>query len=118
MSSLNLQKCVQSLVPVTLFCCISTVMAGGDPSVPEPPTLPDPVQSGEAFEPEVSIVIRDDATVTEYRINGNLYMVKVTPTKSGQPYYLIDRDGDGEMEERINDIYQEPNIPQWVLFSW
>ncbi|TDJ19106.1 MAG: DUF2782 domain-containing protein [Gammaproteobacteria bacterium] len=85
--------------------------------VPEPPVLPDPVESGEALEPEITIIRRDDAIITEYRVNGNLYMVKIVPA-FGPPYYLIDRDGDGQMEGRINDIYDDIIVPQWVLFSW
>ncbi len=112
----HLQQLARIFCFVLLLASVGAATAG-DPSVPEPPALPDAVKSGETLEPEVSIVIRDDATVAEYRINGNLYMVKITPNK-GKPYYLIDHDGDGEMESRVDDIYQDPNIPQWVLFSW
>lgn len=85
--------------------------------VPEPPVLPDPVESGEVLEPEITIIRRDDAIITEYRVNGNLYMVKIVPA-FGPPYYLIDRDGDGVMEGRTNNIYDDIIVPQWVLFSW
>jgi len=84
--------------------------------VPEPPVLPDPVESGEELEPEITIIRRDDAIITEYRVNGNLYMVKIVP-EFGPPYYLIDRDGDGIMEGRTS-IYDDIIVPQWVLFSW
>lgn len=87
-----------------------------DVDVPSPPDLPDPVESGQALEPEVTIIRKDDATITEYRINGNLYKVKVVPFV-GRPYYLIDRDGDGVMEGR-SSIYDDIIVPQWVLFSW
>lgn len=97
------------------------VLAEGDEEfapTPEPPTLPDPVESGEALEPEITIVPGDDGeTITEYRVGGNLYMVKITPA-FGPSYYLIDRDGDGDMETRTNDIYEDIVVPQWVLFSW
>jgi len=84
--------------------------------IPAPPALPDPVESGQALEPEITIIHKDDATITEYRINGNLYKVKVVPF-IGKPYYLIDRDGDGVMEGR-SSIYDDIIVPQWVLFSW
>jgi hypothetical protein len=87
-----------------------------DVDVPAPPDLPDPVESGQALAPEVTIIHKDDATITEYRINGNLYKVKVVPFV-GRPYYLIDRDGDGVMEGR-SSIYDDIIVPQWVLFSW
>ena len=59
--------------------------------VPLPPTLPEPVQSGEALEPEVTIMESDKGTIYEYRINGNLYMIKIQPV-AGPPYYLLDLD--------------------------
>ncbi|MDO9372406.1 MAG: DUF2782 domain-containing protein, partial [Gammaproteobacteria bacterium] len=55
-------------------------------------------------------------TVQEYRISGRLYMVTITPS-AGLPYYLIDTDGDGQMETRQNDV-RSSKVPQWVLFSW
>lgn len=84
--------------------------------VPLPPRLPEPVQSGEALEPEVTIMESDKGTVYEYRVNGNLYMVKIQPV-SGPPYYLLDLDGDGEMDVRQDRPWNN-DIPQWVLFTW
>lgn len=83
---------------------------------PEPPEIPEQVQSGETLEPEVTIIQKEQETVEEYRVNGRLYQVKITPTR-GLPYYLIDTDGDGELETRANDITKS-QVPQWVLFSW
>ncbi len=85
--------------------------------VPEPPTLPDPLESGEAIEPEITIIRREDVIVEEYRINGQLYMAKITPAV-GPPYYLIDHDGDGRLETRMDHILNDVVVPQWVLFSW
>lgn len=84
---------------------------------PLPPVLPTPMESGESLEPEVTIIRRDDATIEEYRINGRMYMAKVTPVV-GEPYYLVDRNGDGRMEARMSEIYEDFVVPQWVLFSW
>lgn len=86
-------------------------------AAPEPPDLPDPIESGEAIEPEVTIIQREDGIIEEYRINGRLYMAKITPS-AGPSYYLIDRDGDGRYESRMSDIYNEPAVPHWVLFRW
>lgn len=85
--------------------------------VPRPPVLPEPMESGETIEPQVRIIQKEGATVEEYSINGRTYMVKVTPTK-GPPYYLIDQDGDGSLETRRSGIYEDPIVPQWVIFSW
>ena len=82
-----------------------------------PPDLPEPLKSGDTIEPEVYIVRTDKEVIEEYRLNGHLYMIKITP-KAGKPYYLIDENGDGQMEGKISDIYNTPRVPQWVLFSW
>ncbi len=84
--------------------------------LPLPPTLPDPVQSGEALEPEVTIIESDKGSIYEYRINGQVYMVKVQPV-AGPPYYLMDTDGDGQMDVR-DDRPWNNSIPQWVLFRF
>jgi hypothetical protein len=84
---------------------------------PAPPDLPDRLEDGQPIEPEVTIVRKGDAVVEEYRANGRMFMVKVTP-KVGLPYYLLDRDGDGRMESRMSEINDEFAVPQWVIFSW
>ncbi|MGH8605574.1 MAG: DUF2782 domain-containing protein [Gammaproteobacteria bacterium] len=88
-------------------------------ALPEPPPPPpDVVQSGQPLdEPEVTIIKRKDATIEEHRLNGHLYMLKVTPV-IGKPYYLLDSDGDGVMETNMSEIYSDFVVPQWVLFSW
>jgi len=85
--------------------------------VPEPPEVPGRVQSGAALEPEVRITRGAHKTVTEYRINGALRAIKVEPD-GGKPYYLVDVDGDGQLETRTNDLARGLLVPQWVLFSW
>lgn len=86
-------------------------------AVPAPPELPDPLENGQPIEPEVTIIRREKEVVEEYRINGILYKVKITPAV-GKPYYLIDLDGDGRLESRRTGIYDDGLVPQWVLFSW
>ena len=112
----------KSLILFLMVFCVTPVYAAEADKkdlqdVPEPPDLPDTVESGEVIEPEVTIIRRDDATIEEYRVNGALYMVKIIPLV-GKPYYLVDKDGDGRMESRVNNIYQDMPVPQWVLFSW
>ena len=50
----------------------------------------------------------------EYRVGGQLRMVKITPLR-GPAYYLYDRDGDGAL-----DRDQADDVPQvyWKLFEW
>ncbi len=85
--------------------------------LPAPLPPPERVEHDEGMEPEVTIIQREDATVEEYRVNGQLYMVKITPVV-GKPYYFVDRDGDGLMESRMSDLYNPTRVPQWVIFSW
>jgi len=83
---------------------------------PQPPELPLPIQSGEALEPEITIRKTEDKVIEEYRIEGKLVMLKVTPT-IGPAYYLVDSDGDGELDVKEDDP-RSANVQQWVLFSW
>ena len=81
-----------------------------------PPTVDDTINR-EPIEPEVNIIKRGGKTVEEFRHNGKLYMVRITP-KGGKPYYLIDRDGDGDLETRRRDLDPALTAPSWVLFRW
>lgn len=89
------------------------------PELDEPdalPTVEDQINRDD-FEPEIKIIERGDRRIEEYRVRGQLYMVKITPSV-GKPYYLIDRDGDGDMESRTFEFTESQNLPQWVLFRW
>lgn len=114
-------------IPVVFLTMCLAGLAGAEEDfsqivdVPPPPPPPPPedveyLEEGE-LEPEVTIIQRRDATHEEYRVNGRLYMVKVTP-RIGPPYYFVDRDGDGLMETRMNDRADQIKVPQWVIFSW
>jgi hypothetical protein len=111
------------LLPGLIIACNDLLAADKDfgtvVDVPPPPPISEPVEIDEDAElqPEVTIIQRRDATHEEYRLNGRLYMVKVTPA-IGPPYYYVDRDGDGLMDTRMNDHAWEVKIPQWVIFSW
>lgn len=78
---------------------------------------PPPLSDEEVMEPEVTIRKRGEDTVEEYRVNGHLYMVKVTPA-IGPSYYLVDRDGNGLFDKQMSQVYEDFVVPQWVLFSW
>ena len=67
-------------------------------------------------EPQVTIIKRGGNTFEEYRVNGRLYMVKVTPAH-GRPYYLIDDRGDGRFT-RQDHLDPGVRVPQWVLFEF
>jgi hypothetical protein len=83
----------------------------------KPPVIPEPLQSGESIEPEINIIQKEDRTIEEYRVNGQLYMIKVTPT-IGKPYYLTDTDGDGSLESTQFELDSGLLIPNWILLEW
>jgi len=80
--------------------------------VPSPPKVTD----GEALdEPEVTIRKKGKDTIEEYRINGELYMMKVTP-EHGVPYYLHKEDQDGGW---VNAGPNKPlSVPKWIIFRF
>ena len=67
-------------------------------------------------EPQVTIKKRGRDKIEEYRMNGRLYMVKVTPPH-GKSYYLIDNRGDGQFTRQDN-LDSGVRVPMWVLFKF
>ncbi|MDR2209104.1 MAG: DUF2782 domain-containing protein [Azoarcus sp.] len=65
--------------------------------------------------PQVTIVQRGEDTVTEFRLRGKLYMVKVTQP-NGISYYLVDQEGHGHWVR--HDSNHKLIVPTWVLMSW
>lgn len=66
-------------------------------------------------EPQVTIVKKKGETIEEYRINGQLYMMKITPDH-GVPYYLHKEDQDGGW---VNTGPNPPMaIPKWTIFTF
>ena len=82
--------------------------------LPEPPPPPVMSQEDAALEPEVTIKKREGETVEEYRINGRLYKVVVTP-EHGVPYTLIDPRGDGFFVPMEGPGVDRISVPMWVI---
>ena len=102
------------IVCAVVLLMSANIFAADD--ITQPPTLPEPLQSGETIEPEVNIFHRDDRRIEEYRMNGQLYMIKVIPDV-GIPYYFIDTDGDGSLESQQHELAGHI-VPNWILFEW
>lgn len=85
------------------------------PDIPPPP--PPMLQLAPGVEPEVRIIRREKETVEEFRIAGQLYMIRVTPVGGGTPYYLVDYFGDGNFA-RTATIDSGVRVPMWVIRSW
>lgn len=111
-------------IVVALFLAVAApVVAQSDekpPALQPLPELPPPPPMGPeaepALEPQVTILKRGEDTVEEYRINGRLYMIKVTP-RHGIPYYLIDSEGNG-IFHRQDSLSTDIRPPLWVIFTF
>lgn len=66
-------------------------------------------------EPDITIRTEGDKVIQEYRQNGFLYAIKVTP-EHGKPYFLVRADGTDA--NFIRSDQPDMLIPSWVLFSW
>ena len=66
-------------------------------------------------EPDVTIRQDGDKTIQEYRLNGFLYAIKVTP-KGMKPYFLVR--ADGSQGNFIRSDQPDMLIPAWEIFSW
>jgi len=79
------------------------------PDVPPPP----PGVYDASLEPQVTIVNRSGNKEEQYRVNGKLYMIKVTPPH-GVSYYLIEERGDGSWV-RHDAVDSGLRVPMWVI---
>ena len=78
-------------------------------SVPDDPTL---------ALTEADVVTRTESngdTISEYRVAGQLRIVKIVP-KVGVTYYLIDDDNDGRLDRRRGEGPISP--VNYTLFKW
>ena len=109
------------LISAAMFCiALSAYAQSNRPNdlqpLPETPPPPQP-QIDQSLEPEVTIIKRGEETVEEFRVHGRLYMIKVTPSSTGIPYYLIDENGTGKFSRR-DDLDNPVKVPMWVIFSF
>lgn len=109
-----------------LVCLCSAPLAAQEDLEKPPPIPPEdatdvpipPKIQGEQIEPTVTIRDEEDRRVEEYRFNGQIYMVKITP-KGGVPYYYIDTDGDGRLELDMTQQALNPVQPvYWKIKEW
>ena len=95
---------MRAILPLALLlalgACATTPPPQADAAIP-----PDAVASER--------VMDNGDAITEYRVAGQLRMVKVTPSR-GAPFYMYDRNGDGRMDndkDGVSPVY-------WKLYSW
>jgi hypothetical protein len=89
----------------------------GSRPLDEPPPIPAAEQDVAGLQPQVTTRREEDKEIAEYRMNGKLYMVRVTP-KNGKPYTLTDPKGDGTFIRHDNTLSPNLVVPQWVLVEF
>lgn len=104
------------LISLLLTLPAAALAADEAPITEDVPSPPPVVESGQVIEPEVTIKQDERGTTYEYRVNGQLTLVRVIP-KVGPPYYFVDSDGDGELDIRRQGPVTEA-VNQWILFRW
>ena len=86
--------------------------------LPEPPPPPPGMLNDADLEPQVTIRKRGEDKVEEYRMNGKLYMIRVTPPH-GTSYYLVDPKGDGGFVRQETGVADKSlSVPMWVILSF
>lgn len=108
---------------ITSLLLLPLVAIAEDPplTADSPPVIRSNADEPDGFDPggaEVNIITEGDKRIEEYSLNGRIYMVKIQQ-KGFPPYYLIDRDGDGRMDEQVSELMGPTAAPpNWVLFRW
>ncbi|HAS51402.1 MAG TPA: DUF2782 domain-containing protein [Gammaproteobacteria bacterium] len=113
---MNLRLWLPLLLAPMLSMAQDVVKPAGLEPIPDGP--PDVAREQNVPAPEITIrQMGDQGSIEEYRAGGVLYMIKINPAK-GSPYYLVDTDGDGNLETRHSDLQSPLAIPAWVLLRW
>lgn len=90
---------------LALAACASNGSASNDPGV----DLAD-----------AQVAVRTEANgdvIEEYRVAGQLRMVKVTPSR-GPAYYLMDENGDGRLDKSKGAGEKDISPVYWKLYGW
>ena len=125
--------------PTLLMICLAAIALPATPALAEKDAMPPPevsepdVNPGQMQEsepnlreelkvPEGGVAIdvrsyqrRDGATITEYSVGGRVYKIKVQPAGGLPAYYLYDKDGNGNFEQRLPGGGKRLTPPTWVL---
>ena len=81
---------------------------------PPPPAL---VETDPSITPQVTTRAGDDGDVVqEYRVNGKVFMERITP-RVGKPYVVMHDRGDGTLMRQDNTL-DTLRGPQWTLWEF
>jgi len=103
------------MVAIPMLAIAAEVPPNLEP-LPEAPPPPAGFDQDTAGEPQITITKKGADTIEEYRMNGELYMMKVTPAH-GVPYYLTKEDQNAGWS-RMDGPTAPLSIPKWVLFNF
>lgn len=104
-------------LPIVLLAIVAApTMAQNRPDVPAAPDARPPALEiiDDSVQPQVTIRKREGEMVEEYRVNGRLYKIKVTP-ENGAPYTLVDLKGDGSFVPADGPGSPTLSVPMWVI---
>jgi starvation-inducible outer membrane lipoprotein len=96
-------------IPTTLATLATALLLSACASVPQTPDGTQAIPEGAV---ESVHTESNGDTVSEYRVAGQLRVVKVVPVR-GPTYYLIDRNGDGRVDPKDGGP-----ATYYKLFSW
>lgn len=107
-----------------LFWLYSSALLAAEAPLPPlseplpPPVLKDweTIDENGKIEPQITTIKKGADTIEEYRANGELYLMKVTPAH-GKSYYLYKEDQTGSWN-RFDDVTHSFAIPKWTLFRF
>ena len=69
---------------------------------------------------DAQVAVRTEANgdvIEEYRVAGQMRMVKVTPAR-GPAYYLMDENGDGRLDKSRGAGEKDISPVYWKLYGW
>lgn len=131
---------MKTIRPFLLMICLAVIVLPATSALAEkdampPPEVNEPDRAGpgqmQESEPNLrdelempeggySIDVRsyqrqDGATITEYSVRGRVYKIRVQPEGGLPAYYLYDREGNGNFEQRLPGGGKRLSPPTWVL---
>lgn len=111
-----------AMIPLLFALAAQDAGQAAEPAARDDVPIPEKAQPEPVADEPPAVSIRTENNgdrVEEYRQNGVLYMVKVTPER-GPAYYLMDTDGNGRLNrEGIADGVAETVSPvYWTLYEW
>jgi hypothetical protein len=106
--AMTMQRSRCSFVALALVALALSGCATGGGNSQDMPPIPEGAKQATRTE-------ANGDTVTEYRVNGALAMVRVVP-KNGPVYYVTDSDGDGRLDRNSDGTR---NVPVYFkLYGW